>query len=282
MGVAARLVAGIVLLLGLAPTAAAQPGVPSPTSFVEFDGTSAYLEVPDSPDFSVATTGALTISAWLRPDALTMASTEGSGYVYWLGKGTRGQYEWALRMYSQDNTENPNRANRISFYVFNPRGGLGIGSYFQDPITPGEWIHVVAIADNGKTSIYKNGVFRRCDWYTAPADNSCQHYAQDLWITPQPGPQPVRMGTRDFNSYFQGGLAEVRIWNRPLGADEVTQLYAQDSTPRDGLVAEYLFAEGSGDTAYDTAGGHDASLQGATWGSECSAEPVVNSQSLCG
>ena len=30
-----------------------------------------YIEIPDSPDFSVATTGQLTVSAWIRPDVLT-------------------------------------------------------------------------------------------------------------------------------------------------------------------------------------------------------------------
>jgi hypothetical protein len=36
-------------------------------------------------------------------------------------------------MYQDGNREN--RANRISFYSFNLTGGLGAGSYFQDPVT---------------------------------------------------------------------------------------------------------------------------------------------------
>jgi len=37
------------------------------------DGVDDYIEIPDHVDFSVATTGELTVSAWIRPDALTFA-----------------------------------------------------------------------------------------------------------------------------------------------------------------------------------------------------------------
>jgi hypothetical protein len=59
--------------------------------------------------------------------------------------------------------ESSPRPNRISFYVFNPQGGKGVGSYFQEPVQAGEWIHVTGIADGQKqeASIYKNGVFKK-------------------------------------------------------------------------------------------------------------------------
>ncbi len=130
----------------------------SGNSYLHFDGFQSYIEIPDSPDFSLTTTGALTISAWIRPTTLIFPSTEGKGldltkaYVHWLGKGEAGQQEWVFRMYSLDNTDG--RANRISFYVFNPEGHLGVGSYYQDPNNPiqvGVWIHVVGSADSEKT-----------------------------------------------------------------------------------------------------------------------------------
>ena len=33
-----------------------------------------------------------------------------------------------------DPLDSPSRPNRISFYLFNPQGGLGVGSYVQVPI----------------------------------------------------------------------------------------------------------------------------------------------------
>jgi hypothetical protein len=61
------------------------------------------------------------------------------------------------------------RKNRISFYVFNPAGNRGCGSYFQDPIATGQWIQVVGIADAAKkrSAIYKNGEFRHSDLYSS-------------------------------------------------------------------------------------------------------------------
>ena len=256
-----RLAVGLAGLLLTVFTTVGAAAPPSAQPSLQFDGSS-YIEVPDSSDFSVSATAGLTISAWMRPDVLSFSASEGSGYVYWLGKGERGQQEWVFRMYSADNTEH--RANRISFYLFNSQGGLGIGSYFQDPITPGEWIHVVGVADTERTAIYKNGVFRKCDQYRGSGDGSCQQY-RDLSIAPQHGTAPLRMGTRDFGSYFQGGLAEVRIWNRALAGDEIAELYATDTVPPNGLVAEYLLTEGAGSVAHDTLGDHDGTIVGATW-----------------
>src|SRR5215469_7899695 len=143
------------------------------TSNLLFDGMQTYIEVPDSPDFSVAATGGLTISVWMRPNVLTFPNEEGDGYVHWLGKGEAGQHEWTFRMYGADTTapadtkhpEGPTRSGRISFYLFNPDGGLGIGSYFQDGLTAGNWIHVVGAADTMNTYIYRDGVLRKTQQY---------------------------------------------------------------------------------------------------------------------
>jgi hypothetical protein len=73
-------------------------------AYLHFDGTQSYIEIPDSLEFSLPTTGALTVSAWVRPSALTFPSTEGKGgdlkkaYVHWLGKREAGQQEWVLRI----------------------------------------------------------------------------------------------------------------------------------------------------------------------------------------
>jgi len=93
-----------------------------------FDGQDDYVEIPDSPDFSVVTTGQLSVSAWIRPDVLTFPVFQSTGYVHWMGKGEAGQHEWVFRMYNEETTDTPPRPNRISFYVFNPGGGEGIGS----------------------------------------------------------------------------------------------------------------------------------------------------------
>jgi Concanavalin A-like lectin/glucanases superfamily len=226
-----------------------------------FDGEDDYIEVADSIDLSLANTGQLSVSAWIRPDALTFPASESTGYVHWLGKGEAGQQEWTFRMYNAETTDNPPRPNRISFYVFNPAGGEGIGSYVQEPVEAGEWIHIVGVADEQTTTMYKNGVFKRCDYYTGTGPGPCHGHPSDLWVTPTHGTAPMRIGTRDFASYFLGAIREVRVWSRALSATDVGGLF-NGSVPQDGLVAEYLLQQ---DIALDTAGSHSGVIAGASW-----------------
>ncbi len=218
-------------------------------STLQFNGTASdYIEISDSSDFSVATANSLTVSAWMRPDVLTFPDSESTGYVHWMGKGEAGQHEWTFRMYNETTTDVPPRPNRISFYVFNLQGGEGVGSYFQDPVQAGEWIHVVGIADGQNTFIYKNGVLRQSQSYAGI-------------ITSQHGIAPVRIATRDLKSFFLGAISGVRFWSRALAASEV-QMVFNGTIPPDGLVAEYLLEQ---DIAPDTAGLHNGQIIGGLW-----------------
>ncbi len=229
-------------------------------SYLRFSGVNSYAEIPDSPSFSVSAAG-LTVAVWMRPDTLTFPVTEGSRptekFVHWLGKGSLGQIpnsnEWAFRMYSQTSPPGP-RANRISFYVFNPGPGRGCGSYFQDPIILGQWIHVVGVVDARAqlTAIYKNGQFRHHDSYSSKR--------------PTDGKAPLRLGTQSLGSFFKGAIGPVHIWNRPLSAGEIQKLYALNMVPKQGLVAEYRMDERRGSVIHDTAGGHDGDLFNTQWG----------------
>jgi hypothetical protein len=84
------------------------------TSYVHFGDDKSYLEIPDNPDFSLPTTGKLTVSAWIRPSRLNFIHTEDPDdadrrYVHWMGKGdrggTNGNHEWVFRMYSKNSTK---------------------------------------------------------------------------------------------------------------------------------------------------------------------------------
>ena len=66
-----------------------------------FDGQTSYVEIADSADFSVATTGQLSVSAWIRPDVLTFPAFQSTGYIHWMGKGAEGQQDWVFRMYNE-------------------------------------------------------------------------------------------------------------------------------------------------------------------------------------
>lgn len=223
---------------------------------VVFDGATGYVEIPDADVFSESTSGALSVEAWLRPDSLSMPNPEGSGYVHWMGKGISGQHEWVSRMYQQGNSEM--RENRISFYSFNLSGGLGAGSYFQDPVSPGQWIHYVGTFDATRTYIYRNGV---------PHDPDL---LSDYSITPQNGTAPVRIGTRDMNSFFQGSIARVAIYSSRLSDAQVAAHFAARATGsydatvlgEPTLVAFYKLDEKSGTIAVDAKGGRNGVYRG--------------------
>jgi Concanavalin A-like lectin/glucanases superfamily len=197
---------------------------------VGLNGTNAFIEIPSSDAFGVATSGrGLTVEAWMRPDTLTFAGQTSEQYVHWLGKGDRGAFEWGFRFYSNDS---PSRPNRISAYIWNPASSsaasnLGAGAYFQDVLQRGEWIHVVACYDPGDASdplagvsIYKNGELRE-----TPKKSKAARYAA-YNIQPVAGTAPVRLGTRDLGSFLNGGLADVAIYPRVLSADEIMDNYS--------------------------------------------------------
>jgi hypothetical protein len=324
------------LILVIHGVAAAQPG----PVYLLFDGIDGQVEIPNHQAFSISTTGALTVEAWMRPDGWMLpdgcldsdmppyvqsspyfdktedrtGSTPSSRYVHWLGKGegsgSTAQQEWTFRMYSCDHVQTNSvgqterRAGRISFYVFNlsvPDGvqNEGVGSYYQpgfgrfrdDPLwVPDQWIHVVGLADGDRTYIYVDGQFKNCDRYTASDGTDLQdprdptrrcptHSFQgaQLVITPQPGSAPLRMAHRDRNSFLQGALSQVRIWNRALSEQEIRSLHDLQTVPADGLVAEYRLDEGCDLDVHDTAGlgAPTGRLSGgATWSvSTCGATP---------
>jgi Concanavalin A-like lectin/glucanases superfamily len=257
----------------MATNAAPQAG----DTCLAFNGIDSFVEVPSIDAYGVANAGALTVSAWMRPDTLNFANSEGTGYVHWIGKGDgagpSGRQEWALRMYNRDGTqENPPRPNRISFYLFNPEGGLGVGSYAQDPVQEGAWLHFVGMADNARTYLYRNGRYARCDTYQGLSQGGCPIHFQpppndnlQLVIQPQNGPAPVRLGTRDFASYFMGALSRVRIWSRTLQLAEIAGLYATDTVPQDRLVAEFLLNADTGQVAVDTVRGNNGAIFNCAW-----------------
>jgi len=163
----------------------------------------------------------------------------------------------------------------------------GIGSYFQDPdpdtAVLGKWIHVVGVVDDSEdlmnnpraktTAIYKDGEFVRCDQYQGrdPGLSSCQRLPDQTGnqcprpITPTHGTAPVRIGRRDRDGYFNGAIAEVRIWNRPLDKDEVSALHDFNTVPQEGLVAEYLLDGTADDTSGNPNGPNNGTVFGTDW-----------------
>lgn len=194
--------------------------LPNGERAASFNGRTQYLTVPHARELSVPTSGVVTIESWIKPAVLNFPDTENEGFVYWLGKGDPSNgYEYANRMYSK----NTGRPNRISVYSWNPDGGLGSGAYFQDTVSTSQWIHVVDVINmrdrsssfpTGYVSIYKNGVRRgkvRLDQYD---------------VIPRSTPAPFNVGTRNFNSYFQGAVGKVAVYDYELTQTQIARHYS--------------------------------------------------------
>lgn len=232
----------------------AEASAPSPAPV--FDGKTGYVGIHDADVFSESTAGALTVEAWMRPDSTSMPAQTSGGYVHWMGKGGPGEQEWVARMYQDGNSAG--RDNRISFYAFNLSGGLGAGSYFQDPVTSGQWIQYVGEIDGKNTLIFKNGAQRDKDPLSGYS------------ITPKNGTSPVRIGTRQKETFFQGSIARVSFYKTALAPARVLAHY-QARTAGDydavvlaepSLVAFYRLDETTGTVAHDALGKHNGSYHG--------------------
>jgi hypothetical protein len=184
-----------------------------------FNGKS-YIEIPNDLRYSPAATGQLTVSFWMNPSRFDFKG-EAEGYVHFLAKqewSDKPNYEWAFRLYNDTAVDDGLRAKRVSFYLFNLQGGQGVGSYFQDDIKANEWIYITGVVNGTHTLIYKDGIIRDADAYSPGLGG----YKE---IIPGQGTCPVRIGTADMASFFEGGIDELKIWNRALSPKEILQNY---------------------------------------------------------
>jgi hypothetical protein len=197
--------------------------LPNGDTAADFDGRTEYLQVRDAPALSTATTGMLTLEAWMRPDALEFP-VEGNDmrYMHWMGKGESNNHEYVARFYSK--TDNTGRRNRISGYQYNIDGGKGAGSYFQDDIEARTWIHyVLAINANEKSEDYPNGYVKI--YRDGKLRDTTNLDYQGTVIVPRRGSAPFRVGTRDLDTFFEGAIGKVAIYGKELTPSRIKTHY---------------------------------------------------------
>jgi hypothetical protein len=188
-----------------------------------FDGKS-HIELPDHNDFSAATTGGLTIVAFLTIDNWKGAGA--SEYVHWAGKGKAGSHEYTFRHYVDGGSgEAATRQGRVSFYAFNLAGGLGAGSYFQDAEEKVERV-IVGTLNAQTVSMWKDGVQRDSD----PLSGYSIKLAN--------GGSPLCLGTRDTSTGFLiGKIRNVAVFNRVLSGAEIKAIHTARALPIDSGVS---------------------------------------------
>lgn len=187
-----------------------------------------------------------TISFWMNADTITnyqnpLSFTNGS-----IAGGSNKAFRFEM-----------NSSGGFSAVVGNDSGTL-TGHSFTTSLTANTWYNVTLTWDSSTNNVkgYLNGsqVFDRSNT-TWPS----------LLSNGQLGVGYQTTAAR----YFDGRLADVRFYSRALAGSEVSGLMTGSEPSSSGLMAQYLFTEGSGLTAADSSGnGRNGTLvNGTTWSS---------------
>jgi hypothetical protein len=178
------------------------------------DGTNDYVEVADSDDFSFgngSTNSAFSYSFWVRVERT-------NAFQHLVSKGSSSNSEYLIQFSSGGYGFS---ANCIFFALY---PGSTSGAVVVSPansISADTWYHVVCTADGtGNRSgmkIYIDGVSQTL---TASGQSS---------ITMDNYTDPLRFGARSSNttpnSYLQGKMDEISLFNSELSSSNVTSIY---------------------------------------------------------
>lgn len=207
--------------------------LPNGDSAADFNGSSQYLTVPSSSALSIPTTGKLTWEAWIRPDTFQFASASGDGYVDWMGKceNYSPTCEWEARIYGDSTPEG--RPDRLSAYVFNPSAGLGSSADWQPAsnLQSGQWIHVVAEYDTTATPSGCNSAYPGSIniWVNGVKQDAAAHFPTGCMsqysIKPRAGSSSFTIGTMAFDTWFNGAVGKVAVYNYLLSQTQINGHY---------------------------------------------------------
>ena len=201
-----------------------------------------YLTIPSnaSGSFSIPTTRYLTWEVWIRPDVLQFPNSDPATHEYVDVMGKCANYsptcEWESRMYNASNSEN--RPSRMSAYVFNPTAGSGSAADWQPAtgvIQAGQWLHIVgeyttdptltpagclnASTYPGSINIWVNGVL----WnQSVHGQTGCM---SQYSIIPQANNSPLNIGTMATDTWFEGAIGKVAIYNYLLSQTQISNHY---------------------------------------------------------
>jgi hypothetical protein len=164
---------------------------------LQFNGTSDYIEIPDS--VSLSPTSAITVEAWVKADFETVSS---SGRAI-LAKGDTPSIapDYVLAVSS---------SKQISFYISDSAGHA-----YPDPfptttytIKTGKWYHIAGTYDGSMVKLYVNGKLE--DQF--PGSIALNDSDRPLYIGRWRAGDPA---------YWAGIIDEVKIYNRALTQEEI-------------------------------------------------------------
>jgi hypothetical protein len=193
------------------------------------------VRIPGTDDLRLS--GEFTLEAWVRPQfamnwlpVITKEAGTQFGYQLYAGGEEAGAAEGYV-------------AKRDWEYI---------GAAAPEAMPPRLWTHLALTCDGDHLRLYEDGVL-------VDSDDPC---------SAQAGEGDLLIGGNDvFGERFEGTIDEVRVYNRALGAEEITadRETAIETPPSENPIAAYSFDEGEGGSVQDSAGDHDGTVDGAQW-----------------
>ncbi|HWM63912.1 MAG TPA: LamG domain-containing protein [Solirubrobacterales bacterium] len=203
-------------------------------SAIYLDGSNDYVEVADATDLDL--TEEFTLETWVRPDVVDSWEP-----VIW--KGTETFYSYSLGAAG----ETPGVPE--GFLADEASSWVDVEG--EEVLPANTWSHLALSFDGAHLRLYVNGEL--IDKEVAPKNTENSN-------------GPLLIGATDEESFFNGRIDEVRIYDRALDAGEIAADRATPiQTPQAGPVAAYSFDQGEGELAEDLAGENDGEIEGATW-----------------
>lgn len=150
-------------------------------------------------------------------------------------------------------------------------------AHVRTSVTANEWHHVVATyTRNDKAILYVDGV-------QAGSETTLDHPVYMDGKTKNDGTYPCwgypfrfYIGSGSDKHNYSGSLAYLRVYDRAIGADEISDLMYEDEVEDDALIGYWKFDEGNGNTIADYSGnGITLAAKKALTGNASGTEPTL-------
>tara|TARA_R110002110_G_scaffold205320_1_gene417590 strand:- start:1459 stop:5328 length:3870 start_codon:yes stop_codon:yes gene_type:complete len=213
---------------------------------LSFDGVDDYVSIADDASLDIGTND-FSISTWVK------TSSETSQGIYYKHTGNPATLGYDIRITST--------------------GGVivdlhdGVDRYYtstSEVVWDGAWHHIVGVVDRdsaANTKIYMDGTSLTTTPVGTIGDVGTVTNATSVYLGSTFADTTKR--------YFDGSIADTRVYDDVLTADEVNYLYTSGKEGTDpttaNLVSQWLLDEGTGTSAADNAGSNTGTITSATW-----------------
>ena len=213
-------------------------------------------------DASLQAETGMTIECWVNPESDTYTDYAPLVHYFRLG-GPTEESGFTLQYFDGE----------LRFMISVGDGnydivGDGLGLWPGTTLDQGIWTHIAGTYDvtTGQAKIFKNGVEQAS--FATEGGNLNWDFIETMDM--KIGKSEMNPGTGD--TFFNGGIDEVRLWNRALDATELQSGICTSPLGGEGLIGYWNFNDGSDATIEDLTGnGNNGALSNlgtGDWGSD--------------